>query len=70
LLFKSAFKGAIIGDAMGFGKPFLRLLIVHEIRGRGLEGGPVLIVCPAGLVSQWYDACQLCFLPVSVEGLH
>ncbi len=45
--------GGILADEMGLGKTLQALCLLTAVRQNQPEGGPALVVCPAGLVENW-----------------
>eukprot|EP00667_Euglena_gracilis_P000588 EG_transcript_588 len=50
--------GGIIGDEMGLGKTIQLIVYLEALRYSGLVTGPILIVCPATILSQWVREFQ------------
>ena len=47
--------GGIIGDEMGLGKTIEVISFLASLHHSGLLNGPILIVCPATVMSQWVN---------------
>jgi superfamily II DNA or RNA helicase len=45
--------GGVLADEMGLGKTVQALGLIAAIRGSAAHAGPILVVCPAGLVGNW-----------------
>lgn len=45
--------GGILADEMGLGKTLQALCLLSAVRHSQPQGGPCLVVCPAGLVENW-----------------
>ena len=59
--------GGIIGDEMGLGKTIEVISFLASLHHSGLLDGPILIVCPATVMSQWVNELHQLVATVSFD---
>eukprot|EP01105_Mastigella_eilhardi_P025720 TRINITY_DN708_c0_g1_i2.p1 TRINITY_DN708_c0_g1~~TRINITY_DN708_c0_g1_i2.p1 ORF type:complete len:1169 (-),score=281.23 TRINITY_DN708_c0_g1_i2:98-3604(-) len=62
--------GGVIGDEMGLGKTIDIIAFVAGLHHSGMLTGPVLVACPATVMSQWVEEFHVWWPPIRVVLLH
>jgi DNA excision repair protein ERCC-6 len=51
-------RGSILADEMGLGKTISAIALIVSLRNSG-EKGPILVVCPATVITQWQEELEI-----------